>query len=164
METISFSLSDNSIGFGTLGASAARYATGDGFGSSVSTDIAHTISASSDATGGYVIALSGSTLTCALCGGDNVDAIGATAVSSAVGTEQFGLKAAATVGNGTVASPYNNSSLWAFDTAAFPDLIATGNGDSVLTTYSMQYISNITATLKPGSYASTITYTVTGTF
>ena len=164
VETISFSISDNSIGFGTLGASAARYATGDGLGSAVSTDIAHTISASSDATGGYVIALSGNTLTCAPCGGDNVDAIGATAVSSAAGTEQFGLKAEATVGNGTVASPYNNASLWAFDSVAFPDLIASGNGDSVLTTYSMQYLSNITAILKPGSYTSTITYTVTGTF
>ncbi len=163
VETISFSLSDNSIGFGTLGQSAARYATGDGLGSA-STDVAHTISASTDATGGYVIALSGNTLTCSACGGATISAIGATAVASAAGTEQFGLRVATSTGNGTIAPPYNSTTLWAFDTAAFPDLVVSGNGDSVLTTYDLRYLSNISALSENGSYTSTITYTVTGTF
>jgi hypothetical protein len=164
VETISFALSDNTVGFGTLNASAARYATGDGLGSAVSTDIAHTISASTDATGGYVIAMSGDTLTCTACGGDSIDAIGATAVASAVGTEQFGMRIATSTGNGTLYAPYNSASLWAFDTAAFPGLIASGTGDSVLTTYPLRYIGNISGLTKDGSYTSTITYTVTGTF
>jgi hypothetical protein len=163
VETISFSVSDNSIGFGTLGASAARYATGDALGSA-STDVAHTISASTDATGGYVIALTGNTLTCNACSGATISAIGGTAVASAPGTEQFGLRVATSTGNGTIASPYNSTTLWAFDTAAFPDLVVSGNGDSVLTTYDLRYLSNISALSENGSYTSTITYTVTGTF
>jgi hypothetical protein len=146
-----------------LGQSAARYATGDGLGSA-SADVAHTISASTDATGGYVIALSGNTLTCSACAGATISAIGATAVASAAGTEQFGLRVATSTGNGTIASPYNSTTLWAFDTAAFPDLVVSGNGDSVLTTYDLRYLSNISALSENGSYTSTITYTVTGTF
>ena len=164
METIAFAISDNSIGFGTLDKSTARYATGDGLGSTVSTDVAHTITASTDAPGGCVIAVSGNTLTCTqLCVGATITAAGASAVASAPGTEQFGIRVATSTGNGTLYSPYNTTS-WALDTAAFPDLIASGNGDSVLTTYQMRYLSNISPVSENGSYTSAITYTVSGTF
>ena len=111
-----------------------------------------------------MIALNGSTLTCSSCGGATVTAIGTTATASSAGTEQFGLRATTTIGNGTIASPYNSASLWAFDTAAFPDLLATGSGDLVSSTYSMGYIANISALSEYGSYTSTLTYVVTGTF
>ena len=95
--------------------------------------------------------------------GATITAAGASAVASAPGTEQFGIRVATSTGNGTLYSPYNTTS-WALDTAAFPDLIASGNGDSVLTTYQMRYLSNISPVSENGSYTSAITYTVSGTF
>jgi hypothetical protein len=164
VETVTFSISDNSIGFGTLSQASARYATGDGLGSAVSSDIAHTLSASSDATGGYVISLSGNTLTCTACGGSTIAAAGATAVASAPGTEQFGMRIATSSGNGTLYSPYDSATLWGLDSASFPDIVATGGGDSVTTVYPLRYLTNISGVSRNGSYTSTITYTVTGTF
>jgi hypothetical protein len=163
VETISFSISDNSVGFGTLSQSAARYATGNGLGTTTSSEIAHTLVASSDATGGYVIGLSGNTLTCSACAGATISAIGATATTSQPGTEQFGVRIATSTGNGTLYAPYN-SSLWAFDTASFPDIIASGAGDSASTTYPVRYLSNISGVTEVGSYSTSVTYTVTGTF
>jgi hypothetical protein len=162
VETVTFSMSDNTIGFGSLSQAAVRYATGDTLGSASEVE-AHTLTTSSDATGGYAISLTGNTLTCADCGGATVTAIGASAVASAVGTEQFGTRATVTSGNGTVASPYNGSN-WAFDTSSFPDAFATGGGDSVTSIFSVRYLSNIAPVTENGSYASSLTYVVTGTF
>ncbi len=163
VETISFSISDTNVGFGTLSQSAARYATGDGAGTTTASEVAHTLIASSDATGGYVIALDGSTLTCAACGGTTISAIGALATTSQPGTEQFGVRIATSSGNGTLYTPYN-SSLWAFDTASLPAIIASGAGDLASTTYPVRYLSNISGITEVGSYSTAITYTVTGTF
>ena len=159
-QTISFSLSDNTIGFGSLFAVQARYATGDTLGASADSTDAHTMSIASNATGGYVVTLSGNTLT---SGANTITAIGASAVASSVGTEQFGMRLGVNSGTGAVTSPYNTAN-WALDTAAFPDLVASGAGDSVTTVFGARYIGNTTAVTEIGSYASTLTYTVTATF
>lgn len=159
-QTLSFSISDNSIGFGNLTAVQARYATGDTLGSTTDTTSAHTISVATNASGGYVMTISGSTLT---AGANTITPIGATAVASSVGSEQFGTRLTVDSGTGSVSAPYNGAN-WALDTAAFPDTVATGSGDEVTTVFGARYIANTGAATEFGSYSATITYTVTATF
>lgn len=162
-QTLSFSISDNSIGFGSLNASQAKYATGDTVGSTADTIDAHTISIATNASSGYSMTISGDTLTCSTCGGATITAIGATATTSNPGTEQFGVRLGVNSGTGSVSSPYNGAT-WALDTASFPDLIATGAGDEVTTVFGARYLSNTTALTEFGSYNATINYTVTATY
>lgn len=162
-QSLTFSISDNTLGFGTLLPVGTRYATGDTFGTSTDTTDAHTVSVTTNATNGYVLYLSGTTLTCALCGGATITAAGASAVAPSVGTEQFGVRAVANSGTGVVSSPYNTGN-WALDTAAFPDAIATGSGDDTTTVYGLRYMSNIASDSEPGSYGANLTFIVTATF
>ena len=162
-QSISFSISDNSIGFGTLLPGATRYATGDTLGASADSANAHTISVATNAASGYVMYLAGSTLTCTACGGATITAVGASAVAPSVGTEQLGVRGVVVGGTGTVSSPYNTSN-WALDTAAFPDTFATGAGDEAVTTYGLRYMSNIASNSESGSYSSNLTFIVTATF
>ncbi len=159
-QSLTFSISDNTIGFGTLLSVAARYATGDTLGGSTDTADSHTLSASTNVSGGYNISLNGTTLT---SGANTVTAIGATATTSSVGTKQFGLRIISNSGTGVVVSPYNTSN-WAFDTAAFPDTIVTGAGDSSTSVLGMRYISNISASTASGSYSAVLTYVMTVNF
>jgi hypothetical protein len=104
--------------------------------------------------------LQGTTLTSLL---NTITPIGATAVASAVGTEQFGVRLGVNSGTGLATSPYNTAN-WALDTASFPDAIASGAGDSVSTVFGARYIGNTTSATEMGSYNSILTYTVTATF
>ncbi len=156
---LTFSVSDSAIGFGTLSSSAARYATGDGTGSASETE-AHNLVASTTATNGYTITVNGTTLT---SGANTISAIGPSNTASSVGSEQFGIRLTASGGSGTVSAPYAASG-FAFDTAAFPDEIASATGSSADTTYSVRYLANIAATTEAGTYGATLTYVVTGNF
>ena len=162
-QTLVFSISDNTIGFGSITAVQAKYATGDTLGSSVDSADAHTISIATNASSGYSMTISGTTLTCSSCGGATITAIGGTAATSNVGTEQFGTRLGVNSGTGSVISPYNGAN-WALDTGAFPDAIVTGSGDSVTTVFGARYIANTNAVTDVGSYSAVITYTVTATF
>lgn len=159
-QSLSFSISDNTIGFSSITAVQARYATGDTTGASSDSADAHTMSVASNASGGYVVALSGNTLT---SGANTITAIGGTAAASSVGTEQFGIRLIKNSGTGAVSAPYNGAN-WALDTAAFPDQVATGSGDEVTTVFGVRYIANTAAATEIGSYSSSLTYTVTATF
>ena len=161
-QSLTFSISDNSVGFGELSTHEARYATGNGLGTTTSTT-AHTLTAVTNATGGYTITLSGSTLTCELCGDTTIAAIGDTATTALPGTEQFGVRASLVSGTGTTSSPYDTS-LWALDTGAFPDLIASGLGDGISSVYGVSYMGNINSLTSPGSYNAILNYTITGAF
>lgn len=162
-QSLSFSISDNSVGFGSLSTSSARYATGDILGSGTDTADAHTISVSTNASGGYVMTINGTTLACSSCGGATITAIGATAVASSPGTKQFGARLIVNSGTGSATSPYASAN-WAFDTASFPDQVASGAGDGSTTVFGARYIGNISTTTQNGSYSSALTYTVTATF
>jgi hypothetical protein len=70
-QTLTFSISDNSIGFGTLSSSAARFATGDEAGTGSEAE-AHTLAAP-NAASGYTTTLKGATLT---SGAATITAIG----------------------------------------------------------------------------------------
>jgi hypothetical protein len=59
--SITFAISDNSIGFGALSSTAARFATGDTTGDSTETE-AHTITVSTTAPSGYTLTVRGDSL------------------------------------------------------------------------------------------------------
>jgi len=156
--SVSFSISANTVNFGSLSAGASRYATtSTGSGTEVE---AHTIAARTNAASGYVITLDGETLT---YGANTIDAIGATNTAPSTGTEQFGLRMEVTSGTGAVDSPYAASG-FAFDTASFPDQIANGAGDEVNTIYSVRYVGNIATLTQSGSYQARLNYLATSTF
>ena len=158
-QSITFSISDSTIGFGSLTSSGARFATGDTSGDT-SAQTAHTLIVGTNASGGYTLTLDGTTLT---SGGDTIDAIGSSNTASSVGTEQFGVRFDESGGIGAVSAPYADTG-FAFDSAAFPDAIASANGASANTTYNAQYIANITANTESGNYSATLTYLASANF
>lgn len=156
---LTFSISDNSLSFGTLSSSVARYASSTASGDANDTADAHTLSVATNAAGGYVVTVSGSTLT----SGNNTIATSSTAVASSPGTEQFGMRLIVNSGTGSAIAPYASAN-WSFDSATFPDQVASGNGDSVVSIFGVRYIANITADTEAGSYSATLTYIATATF
>jgi hypothetical protein len=157
-QTLTFSISDNSIEFGTLSAADDTFA--DNAAGNATEVEAHTIVAGTNAPGGYTITATGTTLTSGL---NTIDAIGSSNTASDPGAEQFGLRMTASGGSGAVSAPYAAAG-FAFDTAAFPDTVASASGASANTTYSVRYIANIASETEAGSYTSTITYAATANF
>ena len=159
--SLTFSISDNTIGFGDLSSSAARYATGDTNGSGSETS-AHTLSASTNGTSGYSITVLGDTLT---SGSNTITAIGGTAAASSAGSEQFGIRITASGGSGAASSPYNHASNYAYDaTSSASDEVAASSSASDTTTFSVRYLGNIGGSTESGSYSATLTYSATGNF
>ncbi len=159
--SLTFTISDASIGFGALSPSAATYATGNTNGSSSEVE-AHTIAISSSAPSGYSLTVQGATLT---NGGYTIAAIGGINTSSIPGSNQFGLRMSASGGIGAVSAPYSDAG-FAYDaSASTPSTVATAaTGDGVTTTYSARYMCNIATTAAPGQYSTNLTYVVTGNF
>ncbi len=158
-QSITFSISDNTISFGSLGSGAARFASGTASGQATEVE-AHNVIVGTNAASGYSMSLAGNTLT---SGANTITAIGAANTASSIGTEQFGVRMSASGGSGTVAVPYAAAG-FAFDSAAFPDQIASAAGASANTTYSARYIANITSNTEAGAYTSTLTYVATANF
>ena len=158
-QSITFSISDNTIGFGTLDTSAVRYATGNLSGTT-SEASAHTLSVNTNATNGYNLLLQGGTLVNQSNGSFNIDACGASCTPTA-NTEQFGLRVSASGGNGTVSSPYNHGSNYAWESVTnATDVVATStSGDGVTTTYSAYYAGSVSNITGSGNYSTTLTYT-----
>ncbi len=164
-QSLTFTISDNSIGFGSLSATAARFATGDTNGTGSETE-AHNIVVGTNGNSGYTLTVNGATLTCnagSTCGSNTIAAIGASNTASSPGSNQFGLRATATGGSGAVSVPYAAAG-FAFDTAAFPDEVAASTVASVNTTYSVRYLANIAVDKQAGAYSATLTYTATANF
>ena len=158
-ESLTFTISDNSIGFGTLTAADDFFATGDTNGSATEVE-AHTLIVGTNASNGYTMSVNGATLT---SGANTITAIGTSNTASSAGTEQFGLRMTASGGSGAVTAPYAASG-FAFDTAAFPDQVASASASSANTTYSVRYLANITAQTEAGAYTATLTYIATANF
>jgi hypothetical protein len=160
-QTLTFALSTNSIGFGTLSSSSARYCTDDGLGSSSETE-AHTFSVATTASSGYTVTVKGDTLK---SGVNSIAAIGGTNTASSPGTAQFGLRMVASGGLGSVLSPYASSGFAYGATASTPDAVASASsGDGVTTTYSVRYLGNISSVTPAGNYSANITYVVTANY
>ncbi|MFH1171885.1 MAG: hypothetical protein V1778_05115 [bacterium] len=158
--SITFSISDTTIGFGTLSASAARWASSDAAGSATDV-VAHTMALSTNATGGSVVTYNGNTLN-----GTNgtIDVANLTdSASGTPGTEQFGMSIA-TNGDATITAGYGYAGTpdWKFVVSTTTTIIT--DAASATETFSMHYLANISGLTEAGSYSTDITYIATGTF
>ena len=158
-ETLTFTISSSTIGFGTLTSASARFATNDSLGSASEVE-AHNIVVGTNAANGYTMTATGTTLTYGI---NTINAIGNTNTASAIGTEQFGLRMTATGGTGTVSAPYAAAG-FAYNSTTLPTTVATAVGASANTTYSVRYLSNIAALTEAGRYTTAITYSATANF
>lgn len=158
--TISFAITDTTIGYATLSSSAARWATGDTLGSASATS-AHDITVATNAPAGYTVYVLGDTLTSGL---NTITAIGGSATASSPGSEQFGLKVAAAGGTGAAVAPYASANYAYAANSTTQDDIAASTTASATTTFSITYIANISSTTEAGSYATTLTYSAIGNF
>jgi len=160
-QTLTFDVSDATIGFGTLSSGAARYATGNLAGSASEVE-AHTLSVSSTASSGYTLTVRGDTLA---NGAKTITAIGGTNTGSSPGSEQFGLRFVPSGGSGTVTAPYAAAG-FAFNATGTStvQIASTTAPDTTPTVFSARYLANITAVTEASDYSTTLTYIATGTF
>ena len=157
-ESLTFTINDTILGYGTLLSSASRYATADGLGSAADT-VANNMIVGTNATGGYSLSVSGSTLTSVTTPANTITAQ-TTATAPTVGSEQFGLMAVATGGTGVVQAPYATAGSFALNGGN----VATASGPTANTTYATHYIANIAPTTEAGDYNTVLTYTVVANF
>ncbi|MES2214302.1 MAG: hypothetical protein V4465_02885 [Patescibacteria group bacterium] len=163
-QSLSFSLSTNTVGFGPLTSGGARYATSDSLGSASEVE-AHTISVTTNAGSGYSVVAQGSTLTSQQNGSNTVTAIGGTNTASSAGTEQFGLRMTATGGVGAVTSPYAASGFaYAGTTSTASQVASAASGNGVATVYSVRYIANVAPTSEAGTYSTNLVYVATANY
>lgn len=156
-QSLTFSISDNTIEFGTLSASDDFFA--DDVGGNATEVEAHNLIVGTNAGNGYTMTINGTTLT----NGTFTIATTSANTASTVGSEQFGLRMTATGGVGTVSAPYAAAG-FAFDSLNFPDQVASATGASANTTYSARYIANIASNTEAGAYTATLTYVATANF
>lgn len=159
-QSITFTLSANSASFGTLSAASARYASSTASGDTSEVQ-AHTVVVGTNAANGYTLTVGGGTLTNNASSTLTISAIGGSNTASSAGTEQFGLRATASGGSGTVSSPYAASG---FAFTAGTTTLATASGASANTTYSVRYLANIASNTEAGSYSTSLAYVATGNF
>ncbi len=163
-QSISFSISSNTISFGTLSSSAAQYAN-TSTGSSGDT-VAHTLAVSTNGSTGYTVTVQGATLTSQQNSADTIAAIGASPTTSSPGSDQFGIYATKSGGvNGTIASPFATPSSFGYNaTATTSATFASGSSATQTETYSLHYIANILATKPAGTYSTSLVYVGTANY
>jgi hypothetical protein len=164
LSTLSFTVSDNTIYFGNLRSAGACFAQGTDPGyvtcpTTTETE-AFNMTAATNAPTGYTVSVQGATLT---SGGNTITALASNTASSP-GTEQFGLRANATGGSGTVSAPYAAAGYAYTANATTPVAVATSTVPSATTTFSVRYLANISPVTEAGSYTTSHTYVATGNF
>ncbi len=154
---ITFAVSSNSIDLGALSDSAVSSAS-------------HTMTVDTNAPKGFTITVTGSTLT---SGANTINAVGAVAAASSVGTEQFGINLmanttpsvgadpAGTAPIGSSASQYDTADLFALNSG---DTVASASNDINSTVFTVSYIANIAAGTDSGTYTTTLVYAATANF
>ncbi len=162
--TITFTISDNAIGFGSLSSSAARWANGAATGSSSDTS-AHNLTVATNAASGYVLSYNGATLT----SGSNTISVASITddADGTQGTEQFAMGFSVDQSS-TVATGYDHNATpgnrdWTF-VASTTTTIVSRTTPTNTETISAYYLANIGGATEAGSYSTTITYIATGTF
>ncbi len=158
-ETISFSISANTVSFGSLTITGPRYATTTG-GSNTITP-AHTISASSNSSTGYTILYDGGTLS---SGSDAITpATISGSTSGTAGTNQFALSLLSD-GTASVPTTYDQTSHnWSFAQNTL-SAIASTSGPTAVATLNAYYIANAAALAAAGTYNTTLTYEMTANY
>lgn len=163
-ETMTFTIGDISIGFGTLTSANARFASGDGNGTAGPTSAsAHTMTMATNAASGYNINYNGATLA---SGGNTITVATITGDEDGVpASEQFAI-GFTTNGNATIVSAYNQVTPtfnYSF-VASTETLIISETVPTATETFSAFYLANITGATEAGSYTTAITYTATANF
>ncbi|NUM25694.1 MAG: hypothetical protein HUU49_03685 [Candidatus Buchananbacteria bacterium] len=154
---ITLSIADTAIELGALSSSSAK------------TD-SNTMVVDTNASNGFSVTVSGSTLT---SGANTITAIGGTAAASTVGSEQFGINLVAntspaiglapsgTAPIGSAAGQYAIANSFAF---ASGDTVASSGSAINQTTFTVSYLANISASTESGTYTTTLTYSATANF
>ena len=161
---ITFTITDTTVGFGSLTVGGARWATGTtGTGSQPATSAgAHEMTISTNAVSGYAITYNGATLT-AVTPTISVATIAGDA-DGTPGSEQFAMALDDNGSNVTIVSDYdyalNNYKFVASTTTQ----IASETGPTATETLDVQYIANIAGDTEAGAYTTSILYVATGTF
>lgn len=140
------------------------------------------MAASTNAGSGYVITVSGPTMT---SGGNTIPAIGATSAASAIGSGQFGMNLVADTtppitpsanvapaANGTnfkgqPKTNFDTTNLYAFNASGANTVAASDNGGAGGTDaqiFTSAYIVNVAGHQTAGTYTTTLTYICTPTF
>lgn len=164
--TITFSISDTTVGFGTLSNGTASWATGDLAGvTSVPADTsgAHEMSIGTNAASGYTITYNGATLT---NGGSTIDvATIASDNDGTPGTEQFALGIDDNGGDVTIVSDYDLAGTNSYKfVAGTTTAVASETGATATETIDVQYIANVATTTEAGAYSTDVTWIATGNF
>ncbi|MFC1662638.1 hypothetical protein ACFL04_00530 [Patescibacteria group bacterium] len=164
--SVTFSITDTTVGFGPLDAAQECWAMGTAPASCNSTkQTAHTMSVGTNATGGVSLTYSGPSMT---SGGDTINDGTMTDADGTPGTEEFGLGIDDNAATLTITAAYDeNTDNYKFDSASdtTPIEIATSGGNPVTsTTMDTHYMANIAADTEAGSYSTDIIYVATGTF
>lgn len=152
VQTLSLSLGATSLDLGELANDSA--ATG-----------AISLAVETNSSTGVSVTYSGSTLTCSGCSGTNtISGVGSSSVSSIAGSSQFGFNAIYSSGSSPIAtatSNYDSASQFAFSTG---DEIISSVGSINETTFSLNFIANISGGEVAGTYTTAIVYTATASF
>ena len=164
--TITFTISDTTVGFGTITTGSASWATGDLAGvTSVPGDTsgAHEMTVATNAASGYSITYNGATLT---SGGNTIDVATISSDNDGTpGTEQFALGLDDNGGNVTIASGYDLAGTNSYNfVAGTTTTVASETVATATETLDVQYIANIAGTTEAGSYTTNITWIATGNF
>lgn len=158
-QSLSFSISDNTIEFGTLTSADDFFA--DDLGGNATEVEAHTLAVGTNAASGYTTTVKGATLT---SGAATITAIGGSNTASSAGTEQFGLRMTATGGAGVVTAPYAAAGFAYAADANTTSQVASSSTSSATTTYSVRYLANISAATEAGAYTAALTYVTTANY
>ena len=154
---LSFSLDGNHVSFGVLDSYLPSFET-TGF------------TVSTNAHNGYAVTIAGNTLTHSNTS-DTIDAIGATAASSSIGTEQFGINlrnnstpnvgAEPVGGSGSAYGQYAIADNFAFNSG---DIIASSSSFTYPTTFTISYLGNVGIDTEGGWYTTVLTLIATGRY
>ncbi len=160
-QTLTFSISDTTIGFGTLTSGNARYASGDALGTTTTAAPAHNLIVGTNASSGYNVTYEGATLT---SGSDTITAATISGDANGTpGTEQFAISYD-TDGDATIASGYEQASDNYNFVVSTATTFASETSASANETIGAYYIANIATLTEAGSYSTTLTYTATANY
>ena len=166
-QSLTFSISSNSINFGNLSNLAPKYASSTNpAGDTLDATSSHNLSVSTNAPSGYTITVQGQTLTSQQNSANTINAIGATPATNATGTEQFGIYATKSGGvNGTIAAPFATVSSFGYNaTATTSATFASGTSATGVETYFLHYLANIAPLTEAGTYSASLVYVGTANF
>ncbi len=161
---------DNAVGFGTLDSGTVRYATDDGLGTTTE-GASSELEAGTNASGGYIIDVTGETLVAMDGSGNDIDGLFTPTPTPAVGTEAFGISVAQTQAStdtvpgssdGLVAADY--SAQYHLPDSTATDVLVTNTGPAANEIYDINYVANISSLTPAGNYSTVLTYTMTANF